>query len=271
MITADQLDPKGNITMSVSSKVLQSESGFWAVPDHSGDDYYTVISRLHRYLRPKTYFEIGVRNGDTLALAECPSIAVDPNLEINQDVIGAKSACLLFQISSDAFFATYDPKALLPDRIDMALIDGLHLFEYVLRDFINLERSLKRNSVLLLDECIPIDAHICRRRFEDQKLAGQSSHADWWAGDVWKAVVAVRNSRPDLRIHAYNAVPNGLVAITNFDPGSDLLDDQYFDIVAQYRSMDLAEYGVDKYFGELNIQETGATATFEDVAELFWL
>jgi hypothetical protein len=257
--------------MDTGDEILMHATGFWALPDHSGEDYYSVIARLHRHLQPKTYLEIGVLNGDTLAIAECPSIAVDPNLEINQDVIGAKSACLLFQISSDAFFARYNPKTLLGERIDMALIDGLHLYEYVLRDFLNMERNMKRNSVLLLHECIPTDAHICRRRFEDQTFAGDSPHADLWAGDVWKAVVAVKNSRPDLRIHAFNAVPNGLIAITNLDPASEVLADRYFDIVAQYRKITLSEYGIEKYLQELNIQDTSTLAEFEDVAQLFWL
>jgi hypothetical protein len=151
------------------------------------------------------------------------------------------------------------------------LNDGLHLFEYVLRDFMNVERSLKTNSVLLLDECIPIDAHICRRRVEDQTLAGESAHPDWWAGDVWKAVVALKNVRPDLRIQAFNAAPNGLVAITNFNPASTALADRYFDIAAQFRKISLQQYGIEKYMQELNIEDTGAIATFEDVAERFWL
>jgi hypothetical protein len=257
--------------MSVPTAILPSESGFWAIPEHAGEEYYTVIARLHRHLQPKTYIEIGVFNGDTLALAECASIAVDPRLEINQDVIGDKASCLLFQISSDAFFSTYDPKLLLGGAIDMGLIDGLHLFEYVLRDFINLERSLKTNSVLLLDECIPIDAHICRRRIEDQTFAGESSHSDWWAGDVWKAVVILKNVRPDLRIHAFNAPPNGLVAITNFNPTSEVLAERYFDITAQLRKTRLQQYGVEKYMQELRVEDTRTISTFEDIAELFWL
>jgi hypothetical protein len=257
--------------MNTENEAASLAGGFWALADHPGEDYYTVIARLHRYLQPRTYFEIGVANGDTLALSECPAIAVDPRLEINQDVIGAKTACLLFQTTSDAFFSAHDPKILLGDRIDMALIDGLHLFEYVLRDFINLERSMKRNSVLLLDECIPVDAHVCRRRPDDRSFAGESAHPDWWAGDVWKAIVALKNSRPDLRIHAFNAAPNGLIAITNFNPSSEDFAARYFDLVADYRNLTLHRYGVQKYLQELNVQDTRLISTFEDIAERFWL
>jgi hypothetical protein len=255
----------------MSEPTTGSEGGFWAIPEHAGEDYYTVIARLHQHLQPKRYIEIGVFNGETLALAECASIAVDPRFEINQDIIGAKPSCFLFQVSSDAFFSAYDAKLLLGGSIDIALIDGLHLFEYVLRDFINVERILKKNSVLLLDECIPIDAHICRRQLEDQTFAGESSHSDWWAGDVWKAVVTLKNVRPDLRIHAFNATPNGLIAITNFNPTSEVLTERYFDITTQSRKTSLQQYGVEKYLQELNIQDTRTISTFEDIAELFWL
>jgi hypothetical protein len=251
--------------------VSQSETGFWALPDHSGEDYLSVLTRLHRHLQPKRYLEIGVLHGDTLALAECPSIAIDPNLEINQDVIGVKACCLLFQMSSDAFFSAYDPKLLLGGPIDIALLDGLHLFEYVLRDFIQLERHMKKNSVLLLKECIPTDAHICRRRLEDQSFAAASAHPDWWAGDVWKAVVTLKDSRPDLYIHAFNAAPAGLVAITNLDPASEVLTNHYFSVVETYGRMQLHQYGVEKYLEVLNIQDTQTISSFEDVAGLFWL
>jgi Methyltransferase domain len=257
--------------MDDPTTVLPSEDSFWAIPEQTGEDYYALIARLHRYLQPGRYLEIGVLNGDTLALAECSSIAIDPNLEINQDVIGVKPCCLLFQTSSDAFFSAYDPKLLLGGPIDMALIDGLHLFEYVLRDFINLERNMKKNSILILDDCIPTDAHICRRRFEDQTFAGESAHPQWWTGDAWKAVMALKDWRPELLIHAFNAVPTGLVAITNLDPASRVLADHYFQIVAEYRKITLQQYGVERYMKALNIEDTRAISTFEEIAELFWL
>jgi hypothetical protein len=246
-------------------------SGFWTVPDHSGEDYYTLIARLHRHLQPKTYLEIGVLTGDTLALAKCHSIAVDPRFEINQDVITSKPTCLFFQMTSDTFFSVYDPKLLLGDRIDMALIDGWHLFEFALRDFINLERHVKKNSILLMAEVLPIDAHSCRRLGEDQTFAGESRHPEWWAGDVCKAVMALKKFRRDLHIRAFNAPPNGLVAITNFNPNSQILSDQYFDIVSEYRMQTLNRSSIEEYFRELNIQDTNALVTSENIAELFWL
>jgi hypothetical protein len=74
-----------------------------------------------------------------------------------------------------------------------------------------------------------------------------------------------------LRIHAFNAVPTGLVAITNLDPASAVLADHYFHIVSEYRKTTLHQYGVEKYMQALNIEDTRTISTFEDIAELFWL
>src|ERR1700731_2898841 len=68
-------------------------------------------------LMPKTYFEIGTLHGDTLALARCASLAVDPEFRLNKpeifDQIVNKPKLMLFQMASDDFFAQTDPERLL--------------------------------------------------------------------------------------------------------------------------------------------------------------
>jgi hypothetical protein len=100
-------------------------------------------------LEPATYLEVGSAGG-TLALAECATIAVDPRFHINADVIGRKPMCLLFQEPSDEFFRKHSPRALFGEAIDMAFVDGLHVFDYVLRDFINTEKHCRPNSIVIL-------------------------------------------------------------------------------------------------------------------------
>ena len=46
----------------------------------------------------------------------------------------------IYELTSDEFFARYDLSELLGGPVELAFIDGLHLFEQVLRDFVNLER-----------------------------------------------------------------------------------------------------------------------------------
>ena len=253
----------------IAADDLPKAPGFWAIPDHAGDDYYSILVRLHQCLQPKNYLEIGTNGGETLALASCPAIAIDPNLEIKQEVVGAKTACFLFRMKSDVFFSTYDPKTLLGDAVAMAFLQGRHFFEDVLRDFLQLEKSMAQHSIILIHDGIPTDAHVGRRLAGNHTFMGASNHADWWAGDVWKAVAALRRFRADLTIHAFSAFPTGLVAITNLNPSSQIIAERYDEIVEQYGTLDLAEYGVGKYLEELDVRDTGALADPESIFALF--
>ena len=72
--------------------------------DLQAAEYLPVLKRLHDVLRPETYLEIGTRSGDSLRLASCASIAIDPSFCVSSDVIGTKPACHFYQIPSDRFF-----------------------------------------------------------------------------------------------------------------------------------------------------------------------
>src|SRR5436853_1762522 len=92
--------------------------------------YLSILALLHEELRPAHYLEIGVRDGRSLALAGGPATGVDPAPSIKY-VLPAKTE--IVQMTSDAFFA----QAAAHFAPDFCLIDGMHLFEYALRDFIN--------------------------------------------------------------------------------------------------------------------------------------
>src|SRR5215472_1370840 len=105
--------------MGVSENAVESTTPF-CLPDLSGEFYARVLQRLHHDLQPKSYLEIGTLSGDTLKLASCPSIAIDPRFRIeNQDVVGEKRVCSLYQMTSDDFFAAYDPRSILGGPIDL--------------------------------------------------------------------------------------------------------------------------------------------------------
>jgi hypothetical protein len=246
------------------------EIPFWSLPDLTGEQYGLVLQRFHRILKPKSYLEIGVLSGDTLDIAECPSIAVDPKLAIERPVLRNKPACCLFQMTSDEFFGQFDPSVILGRPIDMAFLDGMHLFEHLLRDFINTEGHCKPNSIVLIHDCIPTDEYVGRREVNEHRLRNRSRHPEWWAGDVWKVVAIIFKHRPDLRVVVFNAGPTGLAAVTNLDPSSTLLKDRYFDIIDEYGKQTLRENG-DAYCRTVNILDTRDYATFEAMSSLFWL
>src|SRR6185312_8777541 len=189
--------------------------GFFEVPAHAGCTYTEFIFRLHQYLRPKTYLEIGTLTGSTLGLSNSRSIAVDTEFRIERNIVGNKSVCLLFQMTSDNFFAQHNPQSLLGSPIDLAFLDGMHWFEFLLRDFMNTEAHCRNNSIILLHDCLPTDSYVGRRNPADASLSHLTSHQEWWAGDSWKAVVLIKKYRPDLEVYCFDASPTGLVAITN--------------------------------------------------------
>lgn len=209
-----------------------------------GFDYYRFIRMLHTQLTPENYLEIGVRWGGTLRLAKCASIGIDPKFVLLRDVIGKKPACLLYQETSDSFFERRDPKALFGKPIDMAFLDGMHHFEFLLRDFINTERHCHPQSLILLHDCLP--PHISMTTRERLKVwRNPVPYTFWWTGDVWKIIPVLKQYRPDLSIEILDCRPTGLVAITGLDPSSRVLSDAYDDIIKWHAAQknDTAELG----------------------------
>lgn len=163
-------------------------------PDLSGEQYLKVLGRLHKELSPKTYLEIGTSSGDSLALATCASIAIDPKFRIiNTASITNKPMCALYQQTSDDFFSNFDPTKIFGRPIDFAFLDGMHHCECLLRDFINTEKFCDQNSTISLHDCVPVEVAITSR---DGKGESQAQHRKgWWAGDAWRTVWALKRYR----------------------------------------------------------------------------
>lgn len=237
-------------------------------PDLPGEPYRDLIKRLHNVLTPKTYLEIGTLTGVTIALATCPTIAIDPLFQIESgSMVTNKPACHLFQMTSDDFFAGHDPKALFGRPIDLAFLDGMHRCEFLLRDFFNTERSCKRNSIILLHDCLPVEEPITNR-VQGIGVATEAHRQGWWTGDVWRTAQALKRFRPDLYITAYDAAPTGLVAVTNLDSSSTTLADSYRQIVKEMMEWKL---DIDGYFAELNVESTTVLDNHEKMTSRFWL
>jgi hypothetical protein len=255
----------------MSASVLTAGTKIGAVPMLTGPQHEEILGALHAHLAPRTYLEIGVDRGETLRLARCPSIGIDPLMQIDQRVIGDKPACLLYRMRSDRFFQTYDPVALLGDKIDFAFLDGMHLFEFLLRDFINVERLCRRNSLVVLHDCVPTDLYLARRHRQDESLQPITRISGGWCGDVWKMVLILREYRPDLRVYAFDAALTGVIIVTNLDPQSQVLAEQYVEAVETYGTLDLGEYGLKRYIDELTLQDARLLADPVQLSRYFWL
>jgi hypothetical protein len=207
-------------------------------PKHAGVGYLKLLRRLHAVRRPKTYLEIGTAAGKTLALARCASIAIDPRFRLARDVKLGKPACHLFEMTSDAFFAAQNPSALFGRPVDFAFIDGMHRCEFALRDFMNIEPHCRPDSLVVLHDCLPVDAHMARRDPRDRSGAALAHYPGAWAGDTWKALWILQRYRPDLRIFAFDAPPSGLVVVTHLDPTSRQLRQRYDEALAAADAID---------------------------------
>lgn len=219
----------------------------------AGPRYQLVLEWLHAGLKPRTYLEIGLFGGDSFCLSRCPAIGVDPVLRIPAEALTGRPVSMLFEMTSDRFFASHNPSKLFGASVDFAFLDGLHVFEALLRDFINVERHCAHHSVLALHDCVPTDLGMARSR-ELPRLPDISRDPGAWTGDVWKIVPVLKRYRPDLRVHVFDSRPTGLVLITGLDPENRVLENGYWKILDEYRQIDLGEIGVDALVKTFNVQ-----------------
>lgn len=185
-------------------------------------DKHFLLSEIHKHLQPEFYFEIGVQTGKSLSLAKCDALGIDPMPMLTQQL---PSYARVITSSSDAFF-NLQSHLLLANTIDFAFIDGMHLFEYALRDFINVEKYSKPHSLIVIDDIFP--GH------PDQAKRERCTRA--WTGDVWKLKEILEKFRPDLFMLAIDARPTGLLLITALDPDNMILNEKYDYILSQYQS-----------------------------------
>jgi hypothetical protein len=185
--------------------------------------YLDFLGELHARLRPRTYLEVGVRGGHSLARArpQTRSIGIDPAFSVTVPLRGTVS---LERTTSDAYFAQPDATAWLGGEIELAFIDGMHLFEFALRDFINVEKHCTWSSVIVFDDMFP--------RNVDE--AARDRHTDAWTGDVFHMQDVLREYRPDLTVLVADTQPTGLMLVTGLDPTSTVLEDAYDEIVARF-------------------------------------
>ncbi|GAA4789324.1 class I SAM-dependent methyltransferase [Streptomyces ziwulingensis] len=203
---------------------------------------HEFLRELHKVSANRNYLEIGVNDGRSLTLSRVPSIAVDPAFKVVSEL---RCDVHLVKATSDDFFARDNPLAHLkggrhPLRnlrrgrspvgywrrttLDLSFIDGMHLFEYALRDFINVEKHSDWSSVIVLDDMLP--------RSVDE--AARDRHTDAWTGDVYKITEVLARYRPDLATVLVDTRPTGQLLVFGADPDNTVLKDNYDEIMTEY-------------------------------------
>lgn len=165
-------------------------------------DRLAIIQLLMKKKKLNNYLEIGVFNGHIFFRIKSDfKIAVDP--EFRFDTLRKAGKILLnpynlynryYPKPSDDFFRDDAPALLANKTIDISLIDGMHEYDYALRDIENTVEYLSDNGVIIVHDCNPLTAE------------SACSFAEWsardfsgtWNGDVWKALLHIRSQRKDL-------------------------------------------------------------------------
>ena len=220
-------------------------------PKIEGRPYIEVLTALEKSLRADWYLEIGTRSGRSLSHITCNFVSIDPEFAIVAPVFNSARSMLFFQETSDDFFAGgfLGRNAIRPD---LAFIDGMHLFEYVLRDFANCERSMGQGGAIALHDVCPTDVPMSSR--DMTRLATNLP----WTGDVWKFILILRAYRPDLTLDVLDAHKTGLAVVTNLDPANRVLQDNHDRIVAEYMDLDLETFGPGRFYEIAGLSSAGA-------------
>jgi len=192
-------------------------------------DYLDFIKAAHERLEPPTYLEIGIRFGASLELSRATTIGVDPAYELRHR---PPERAELFRETSDEFFEREDPLRHFGGRpAALSFIDGMHLAEYALRDFINVERNSAWTSAVVFDDILP----------RDPEEAARERTTRVWAGDVYKIIRVLDRHRPDLTVLRIGTNPTGLLLVLGLDPDSSVLGDRYDEIAAELATPDPQE------------------------------
>jgi len=150
-----------------------------------------VQSELDRFVRPR-YLEIGVYSGTVLLNVRATyRVGVDPQPKIRRRQIAVRPSLWarlsIRKMTSDAFFAASE------EHFHVAFIDGLHTYAQAVADTENALDLLAPDGVVLLHDCNPTSP-------DAAAPDPTSATGEGWCGDVWKAIVHLRATRPDLTV-----------------------------------------------------------------------
>ena len=227
---------------------------------HPGIYYKSFLSKISQLRGTRVYLEIGVQAG--LLFSEIHAdhaVAVDPAFLLEHNIAHHKKSIYLYHDTSDRFFSDPKASAVLGGKIDLAFLDGLHIFEFLLRDFYNTEAFSSKSGLIIMHDCLPLSCEMAIRNEGQAIESGKSTaYPNHWTGDVWKVVAILAKYRPDLTITCLDSHPTGLVCISNLNPDSMFLPDNYSMIVKEFRELPNDHASLQAFYGSTPIQSADA-------------
>jgi len=177
------------------------------------------------------YLEIGVQTGYCFFKIKADNkLAVDPDF-----IIKLKNKVKsyfnnfsnfnneFFELTSDDFFAQKSDRIKEIGGLDVVFIDGLHLYEQVIKDIENSLQYLNKGGVILVHDCNPLNENAAVRAYTSAEVAAMNlpGYDYIWNGDVFKAIVGLRATRKDIDILVINS-DHGVGIITQGEADSPL-------------------------------------------------
>ncbi|SFE54257.1 class I SAM-dependent methyltransferase [Spirosoma endophyticum] len=204
-------------------------------------DRLELIQLLISQKKLRNYLEIGVENGHIFFRLKSPfKVSVDPKFifdtmrKVGKTILNPYNLTnQYFEKTSDAFFEQDADRVFTSTKLQLALVDGMHEYQYALRDVENTLRYLNDEGVIIMHDCNP----------QSEQAAGRFE--DWqegvWNGDVWRTVVHLRSQRPDLNVFVLDT-DHGLGIVTKRKPSEGPNPNVLDFSPAQIQSMSYQEF-----------------------------
>lgn len=189
--------------------------------DPNGIKRWDLINYLIENYSLINYLEIGVNDGMCIRQILAPhKDGVDPMP--GSEVGGMEVPEVNYPITSDQFFDLIEGHDI---KYDIIFIDGLHHSTQVDKDIANSLNHLQPHGFIILHDCNPPE-------FLNQVVPRISGT---WNGDVWKSVVKLRHTHPNLTVKVVDTdwgvgiVHFGSQELYNKESLEKCLDYDYFD------------------------------------------
>ena len=175
---------------------------------HKKSSRFDIINKIIKKKKFESYLEIGCQSDVNFS-----KIIIKNKIGVDPQTGGTH------RMTSDDFFKQNK------STFDLIFIDGLHVYEQVLKDIENSLKVLNDNGVILIHDCLP--AKIWHQTIPQ-------THSSW-NGDVWKSIVKSR-TRIDIDTYTIEA-DQGLGLILKRE-NKDLLVDK----IENFKNLKFRDY-----------------------------
>jgi len=168
-----------------------------------------LIQEVFKNTNFENYLEIGCHKGlSFLPVKAKYKFGVDPSFKISTTQklkwilkVPSNINNKYFEETSDDFFLKREEELKKIKQLDVVLVDGLHTYRASLQDVLNSLKYLNTKGMIIMHDCYPPFKAAALPTDNYPSLEEQKGVQGWtgqWCGDVWKTIVYLRKSMPQL-------------------------------------------------------------------------